>query len=132
MEKTILLLEESEPLRKSIMFMLTGSGFFVLPVGSIEEVLEKKKVGPVDLLIADLHSCIASGLLLLEPLIGGSADAHFPVIILHNDLTGAYAITGRVGENIRLITKPFSRDALLSAACSFLCGDGPVGRCSEM
>jgi len=132
MNKIILLLEESEPLRKSIVFMLSSEGFTVLSAASIDQALELQQDTSVDLLIADLHSCIESGLLLLEPLTGGSTELHFPVIVLHADLFGAYAITNSMSGMVRFITKPFSRNVLLSAVHSFLGSPGHFEECSEL
>jgi len=116
----IILLEESEPLRKSIDFMLSGKGYTVVPVPSFEEALALKDDGTVDLFIADLHSYVETGIMLLEPFTDGSTGSSIPVIILHNDLTGAYTITRSIAGTVRFITKPFSRDVLLSAVYSFL------------
>lgn len=132
MEKTILLLEESEPLRKSIAFTLTGACYSLRIASSVDEAIEIAKEGSVDLLIADLHSCITTGLIHLEPLIGGSTETLLPAIILHNDLSGAYAITRSIRGKVRYITKPFSRDALLSAVYAYIGSPDHDARCSEM
>ena len=77
MNNRILVLEESEPLRQSIVFMLTEEGFTSIPISSVEMYLEIIKEAPVDLLIADLQSSISSGLTLLQPLTGGSTVFSF-------------------------------------------------------
>jgi len=132
MKKRILILEESEPLRQSIVFILAEEGFASIPMSHVAASLEIIQERSVDLLIADLQSSISSGLTLLQPLAGGSTVFPFPVILIHNDLSGAYEITRNMSPGIRFITKPFSRDVLMSAVYSFLNLSGNHRYYSEM
>ncbi|MBN2049378.1 MAG: response regulator [Spirochaetales bacterium] len=114
MKGNILLIEESEVLRQSIVFMLTEEGFSVTLGSSLDDLPGLLNQGDFDLLIMDAHSSIGLGLQRLRKVQHQWTSAAVPVIIFHKDLDGAYEISLNESRNIRFIAKPFSKNVLRS------------------
>jgi CheY-like chemotaxis protein len=83
-QRTILVIEDEEKLRRVIGLHLSSAGFQVRPAGSAEEGL--KYAGDADLVLTDLKLPGMDGLTLLEQL--KSQNAHSPVIVMSAFGTG--------------------------------------------
>ena len=112
-EETILLVEDSEPLRKLTRAFLESRGFHVLVAQDAEEALqvEARHVGKIDLLLTDIvmpgmnGTALAQRLLLKQP---GTR-----VLYISGYTDSLIAVHGVLEQGMVLLHKPFTEEALL-------------------
>lgn len=82
--KRILIIEDEDDLRDSLVESLTGLGFTVIPIAESEEALSNLKVIKPDLIVLDLFTHSIHGIHFLERLQSLDLDFKFKVIVLTN------------------------------------------------
>lgn len=82
MSKTVMVVDDSDTIRKLVMFALRAQGLMVVTAQDGLDALEKLAAQPVDLVIADLNMPRLDGLALVEALRRDKDYAHIPIIIL--------------------------------------------------
>src|SRR6185295_4569259 len=107
-QRTILVIEDEEKLRRVIGLHLSSAGFQVRPAGSAEEGL--KLAGEADLVLTDLKLPGMDGLALLEQL--RAQNAHLPVIVMSAFGTVEIAVEAMKKGAVDFLPKPFSLDHL--------------------
>jgi CheY-like chemotaxis protein len=124
---SILIVDDDELLRKTIVFDFKRRGFNILEAGNGTEAIGIVKSTRIDLVISDIRMPGGDGITLLEEI--RAYDPRIPSVIL---ITGFADITER--ECIekgatQVVSKPFDRKALLSAvlAALGLSGQGAPG-----
>jgi CheY-like chemotaxis protein len=115
-QKTILLVEDEDQLRKFLVAVLGGRGYVVLPASDGQEALEKATAfdGAIDLLLSDLDMPRVTGFELAARF---RAERPRTKIIL---MSGCHA-SGR--EDCEFLEKPFAVGRLLASIASMLKSD---------
>lgn len=110
----ILVIEDEEMVRDTIVQSLIKSGHEVIGIGSAEEALPviKAREDAIDLVICDLQLPGSDGLSLLQYLKNGASAVPFALITAHGALDSAIKAL-RMGA-IDFIPKPFGKTELLS------------------
>jgi CheY-like chemotaxis protein len=117
--QTILLVEDEPPIRLLMSRMLKGARYRVLEARNGREALDVFRTeGPtIDLLLTDIHLPFIDGQELIKRLRAQRRTLKVVVI------TGA-PLTASADRGV-LLSKPFSREALLSTVRDVLDGQGP-------
>jgi nitrogen-specific signal transduction histidine kinase/ActR/RegA family two-component response regulator len=118
--ETILLVEDTAPLRQLTREMLRSHGYNVLDAGDPEEALRLARdyAGPLTLLVTDLFLPGYSGSLLAEKL----TPIHPETKVLYTSgyLDDSIVQPGLRGEDYEFLQKPFTREELLHVVCSLM------------
>lgn len=109
--KTILLADDDDNLRRVLEFQLTEEGFQVQSAKDGAEALELFDENDFDCIITDLRMPKLSGLELLEKI--KSTDAEIPVIVITAFGEVETAVTAMKAGAFDYINKPFNRDEIL-------------------
>src|SRR5258706_802316 len=107
-QRTILVIEDEEKLRRVIGLHLSSAGYAVRPAGSAEEGLNY--ASDADLVLTDLKLPGMDGLTLLEKL--KSQNANSPVIVMSAFGTVENAVEAMKKGAVDFLPKPFSLDHL--------------------
>ena len=116
-EVTLLIVDDEEHLRESIVFDFTRKGFNVLSAENGRKAYELILKHPVDLVISDIRMPGGDGLELLERI--RLLDAETPIVIF---LTGFADVTESemyAKGAKKMMTKPFDRKALIAAVYEY-------------
>jgi CheY-like chemotaxis protein len=111
--ETILLVEDSEPLRKLTRVFLESHGFQVLVAQDGEEALqvEARHAGKIDLLLTDIVMPGMNGRVLAERLLSKRPGTRVQYISGYAD--NFIALQGAFEQGMVLLHKPFTEEALL-------------------
>jgi PAS domain S-box-containing protein len=111
--ETILLVEDSEPLRKLTRGFLESHGFPVLVAQDGEEALqvEGRHAGKIDLLLTDVVMPGMNGRVLAERLMAKRPGTRVLYISGYTD--SFIAVQGALAHNMVLLHKPFTEEALI-------------------
>lgn len=109
--ETILLAEDSEPLRKLAKSLLEGHGFEVLPAQNGEEALHvaRQYAGRIHLLLTDVVMPGMNGRVLAERLLTTRPDTKILYMSGYTDIAGH----GVLDQSTNLLYKPFSEERLI-------------------
>jgi two-component system, cell cycle sensor histidine kinase and response regulator CckA len=127
--ETILLVEDSEPLRTLTRGFLESQGFQVLVAQSGEEALqaEAQHAGKIDLLLTDVVMPGMNGKALAEKLVAKQPGAR--VLYISGYADSFLAVHGALEQGTVLLHKPFTDEALIRKVREVL--DAPGGRAAE-
>ncbi len=106
--KRILLVEDDELFRRSLLSYLGILGYEAVVAGSAEEALEKQEHEPVDLVLTDFHLLRMNGIDLVRAL--RSAGSQSPAIL----------ISGFLSEEVRQMANDVRIDAVLRKPADLL------------
>lgn len=111
--ETILLVEDSEPLRKLTQAFLESHGFLVLVAQDGEDALqvEAQHAGKIDLLLTDVVMPGMNGRVLAERLL--SKHPRTRVLFISGYTEGFIAVHGVVEQGMVLLHKPYTEEALI-------------------
>ena len=120
--KTILVVEDREPVRLFVSTALQRSGYLTLVAASGEEAIQAARCyrGPIELLLSDLQMPGMSGIEVGRKIVGGRPEMRMLI------MTGADLSVVRVDRGWRLLEKPFTAGQLLEAVASILRDDRAI------
>jgi two-component system cell cycle sensor histidine kinase/response regulator CckA len=112
--ETVLLVEDSGPLREVVRMFLRESGYTVLEAedGTAALSIARNYTSPIDLLLTDVVMPGLSGPQLAEQLHNG-ARSGLPVLYMSGYTDEALCNHGALEDGVALLEKPFTRGALL-------------------
>ncbi|CAN5392146.1 sigma-54 dependent transcriptional regulator [soil metagenome] len=110
-QKTILLADDDDNLRRVLEYQLTEAGFEIQTAKDGAEALKIFNSNDFDCVITDLRMPKVSGLEFLEKI--KSADAEIPVIVITAFGEVETAVTAMKAGAFDYINKPFNRDEIL-------------------
>ncbi|MDP9339704.1 MAG: PAS domain S-box protein [Acidobacteriota bacterium] len=121
--ETVLLVEDSEPLRKLAVALLSGRGFEVLSAPNAEQAVKVAAThpGPIQLLVTDVIMPGQNGRVLAERLV--STYPRMKVLYISGYTDSFIAGHGVLGPESHLLNKPFTEEALIHKVREVL--DGP-------
>lgn len=120
MAKSVMVVDDSESVRKFLVFALRSSGYIVIAARDGMEALEKLTQHKVDLVITDLNMPNMNGYELIQALREDSEYSDVPVIILSslsNDEDIEYGL--KIGANSYII-KPFDQKRIQYEVAKFI------------
>ena len=120
MSKVVMVVDDSESIRKFVMFALRAQGCKVVPAKDGQDALEKLAREQIDLLITDLNMPNMDGFELLKSFREQEAYQDVPVIILSSLSSEEEIETGkRLGADTYLV-KPFNQKRIQYEVAKFL------------
>ncbi len=111
--KTILVVDDSRPIRQLLRICLAGAGFRVIEAENGVDGLSAARTAHVDLVIADVNMPAMNGLEMIRQLRGTNGYARTPMFVLTTE-SGARVAEGRAAGATAWIVKPFKPEALLA------------------
>ena len=127
--ETILLVEDSEPLRKLAVALLTGRGFEVLSAANAEQAVKVAAAHPgaIQLLVTDVIMPGQNGRVLGERLV--ASYPRLKVLYISGYTDSFIAGHGVLGPESHLLNKPFTEEALIHKVREVLDGQArPDGK----
>lgn len=114
MKKTILIVDDSESIRKLVQFNLTSAGYYVLVANNGVEALKFFQGETIHLLLTDLHMPEMNGLELIKEVRKLSDYKHIPILFLTTETQVALKKEAKEAGATGWIVKPFVLEKLLS------------------
>lgn len=114
MKKTILIVDDSESIRKLVYFNLNNAGYRVLVANNGIEALNYFNGEPIHLLLTDLHMPQMNGLELIREVRKLEKYKHIPILFLTTETQIAIKKEAKDAGATGWIVKPFFLDKLLS------------------
>jgi len=113
MKRTILIVDDSESIRKLVQFNLSKADFYVLVATNGQEALNYFKGNTIDLLITDLHMPVMNGLELIKEVRKIDQYKHIPILFLTTETQIAIKKEAKDAGATGWIVKPFEFEKLL-------------------
>ncbi len=113
MAKKILIVDDSEAIRKSVQFVLEQAGFESEQAGDGEEGVTVFSSGKFDLILTDINMPKMNGFELTEKVRALPAGKFVPILILTTESQGSMIEKGKKAGATGWIVKPFSNEKLL-------------------
>ena len=82
MKKTILIVDDSESIRKLVQYNLDKAGFDVVVANNGQDALDHFNGEQIHLLLTDLHMPVMNGLELIKKVRGIDQYSHMPILFL--------------------------------------------------
>jgi len=115
MEKTILIVDDSESIRNLVQFTLEGAHFNVLAAENGKEALEFFKAqNNIQLLLTDLHMPIMGGMELIKHVRQMADYNHMPILFLTTETQVTIKKEAKELGATGWIVKPFNSDKLIN------------------
>lgn len=114
MSPTVLVVDDSQTVRKVVEMALKASPFQVVGVGSARDGIQAAERAPAVILL-DYHMPDASGYEVCRALKQNAATAHIPVVMLGGNARPFSEADARHAGAVDVVMKPFMTDTLLSA-----------------
>jgi two-component system cell cycle sensor histidine kinase/response regulator CckA len=111
--ENVLLVEDSEPVRTLVSWILQNCGYGVTEAGTGDEALSqyKQRQGPIDLLLTDVMMPNISGPELAKQV--SALDPSMKVLYMSGHTAAAMVQNGVLNTGAAYIQKPFTPDALV-------------------
>lgn len=122
MSARVLVVDDEAHIRQVLSIKLRNAGHEVSTASDGEEAFEAARQEPPDLIITDFQMPYMSGLELCKALVGESATAEIPVLML---TARGYSLDEedlRIGNIRDVLSKPFSPRAILQRVQEILAG----------
>lgn len=114
MKKTILIVDDSESIRKLVQFNLTNAGYYVLVANNGKDALNYFTGQKIHLLLTDLHMPVMNGLELIKEVRKIELYKHTPILFLTTETQIAIKKEAKQAGATGWIVKPFVFEKLLS------------------
>ncbi|MBN1650274.1 MAG: response regulator [Bacteroidales bacterium] len=114
MKKTILIVDDSESIRKLVQFNLNNAGFRVLVANNGMDALNYFKEESIHLLLTDLHMPVMNGMELIKEVRKIDQYKHIPILFLTTETQIALKKEAKNAGATGWIVKPFVFDKLLA------------------
>ena len=113
MTKTILAVDDSDSLRKMVVFSLEQAGYQVVQAVDGLDGLEKAKEKSVDLVLTDHNMPVMDGLSLIKKLRELGSYQSVPILMLTTESSPEMKMEGRAAGATGWVVKPFHPERLL-------------------
>ncbi len=113
MTKTILAVDDSDSLRKMVVFSLEQAGYQVVQAVDGLDGLEKAKEKTVDLVLTDHNMPVMDGLSLIKKLRELGSYQSVPILMLTTESSPEMKMEGRAAGATGWVVKPFHPERLL-------------------
>ncbi|MBN2237215.1 MAG: response regulator [Bacteroidales bacterium] len=114
MKKTILLVDDSESIRKLVQYNLTNAGYYVMVANNGEDALKYFNGEIIHLLLTDLHMPVMNGLELIKKVRQIEKYKHTPILFLTTETQISIKKEAKDAGATGWIVKPFVIDKLLA------------------
>lgn len=114
MKKTILIVDDSESIRKLVQFNLNNAGFYVLVANNGEDALRYFTGEKIDLLLTDLHMPVMNGMELIKEVRKIDQYKHLPILFLTTETQIAIKKEAKEAGATGWIVKPFVLEKLIA------------------
>jgi two-component system, chemotaxis family, chemotaxis protein CheY len=115
MEKTILIVDDSESIREVVSFTLEGEGFKVLVGVDGKDALKFLDGRGIDLIITDLHMPVMNGIELIREVRQMNDYSRIPILFLTTESQTAKKMEAKEAGATGWIIKPFVPAKLVAA-----------------
>ena len=115
MEKTILIVDDSESIREVVSFTLESEGFKVLVGNDGKDALKFLNGDNVDLIITDLHMPVMNGIELIKEVRNMETYSRIPILFLTTESQTAKKMEAKEAGATGWIIKPFVPAKLIAA-----------------
>ncbi|TFW71872.1 response regulator [Methylotenera oryzisoli] len=113
MTKTILAVDDSDSLRKMVVFSLEQAGYQVVQAIDGQDGLEKAKEKTVDLVLTDHNMPVMDGLSLVKKLRELGSYQSVPILMLTTESSADMKMEGKAAGATGWLVKPFHPERLL-------------------
>ena len=113
MDKTILVVDDSQSLRNLVKLILEEEGFRILLAENGKEALDKMASEEIQLLVTDLHMPVMDGMALVKNVRGLKEYKYMPILILTTETNSQIKIKAKDLGATGWITKPFDNEKLI-------------------
>ncbi|PPC92393.1 MAG: response regulator [Methylotenera sp.] len=113
MTKTILAVDDSDSLRKMVVFSLEQAGYQVVQAVDGQDGLEKAKEKTVDLVLTDHNMPVMDGLTLIRKLRELGSYQFVPILMLTTESSAEMKLEGKAAGANGWLVKPFHPERLL-------------------
>ena len=115
MSKKIMVVDDSNAIRQSLVFTLKNAGYDVVEAVNGIEALSLMKEHPVGLFISDVNMPEMDGITLLKKIKEDKDYKHTPVIMLTTEASGDMINEGKEAGAKAWMIKPFQPEQLIDA-----------------
>ena len=112
--KTILVVDDSEPIRQAVSYMLRGRGFDVLVGVDGKDALKHFNGSPIDLVITDLHMPVMDGIGLIKEVRKMPDYSRVPMLVLTTESQVSIKMDAKQAGATGWIVKPFEANKLMA------------------
>ncbi|HOP62621.1 MAG TPA: response regulator [Spirochaetota bacterium] len=121
MAKKIMVVDDSNAIRQSLVFTLKSAGYDAIEASNGEVALDLMKQCSVGLFISDVNMPEMDGITLLKKIKENDSYKHTPVIMLTTESSMDMIQSARQAGAKAWIIKPFQPDQLLEAVKKLFC-----------
>lgn len=114
MKRNILIVDDSESIRKLVQFNLSRANYSVLVANNGQDALNYFSGKTIDLLITDLHMPVMNGLELIKEVRKIDQYKHIPILFLTTETQLSIKKEAKDAGATGWIVKPFEFDKLLA------------------
>jgi len=115
MSKKIMVVDDSNAIRQSLIFTLKSAGYEVVEAANGVDALNLMKEHTIGLFISDVNMPEMDGITLLKKIKEDKDYKHAPVIMLTTEASGDMITEGKEAGAKAWMIKPFQPDQLLGA-----------------
>ncbi|MCF8364156.1 MAG: response regulator [Bacteroidales bacterium] len=112
--KTILVVDDSEPIRQAVSYMLRSKGINVLQGEDGNDALRHFNGTPIHLLITDLHMPNMDGIGLIKEVRKMEDYSRIPILVLTTESQVSMKMEARQAGATGWIVKPFESEKLIA------------------
>jgi two-component system chemotaxis response regulator CheY len=120
MGKKVLAVDDSESMRRMVLFTLKGAGYEVVQACDGVEALELARKEPVDLVLTDVHMPRMDGITLVRQLRDLPHYKFTPMLILTTESSQEKKMDGKRAGATGWLIKPFNPPQLLATVARVL------------
>jgi two-component system chemotaxis response regulator CheY len=114
MKKTILIVDDSESIRKLVQFNLNNAGYYVLVANNGQDALKYFNGETIHLLLTDLHMPIMNGIELIKEVRILDHYKHIPILFLTTETQISIKKEAKEAGATGWIVKPFVFENLIA------------------
>ncbi len=115
MEKTILIVDDSESIREVVIFTLENAGYKVLSAVDGQDALKHLNGNHFDLILTDLHMPNLDGIGLIKEVRKMEAYKYVPILYLTTESQQSIKMEAKQAGATGWIVKPFMPEKLIAA-----------------
>lgn len=112
--KTILVVDDSEPIRQAVTYMLRSKGINVLQGEDGNDALRHFNGTPIDLVITDLHMPNMDGIGLIKKVRKLDEYSKIPILVLTTESQVSIKMEAKQAGATGWIVKPFESEKLMA------------------
>jgi two-component system chemotaxis response regulator CheY len=120
MERTILIVDDSAPMRQLVSYTLRGAGYQVIEAVDGKDAMGKLFGTRVDMIITDLNMPNMDGIELIRQLRSTTACKFTPIVMLSTDSQKSKVLEAKAAGVSGWIIKPFTPERLIETVKRFV------------